>query len=263
MKRYCSVFGLPIRATLGRILAVLIASAVVQLLRFRSVLQEAQSAYEAVRDLPDLSPSFPLFEHLLDESRPGAFLACAFLLITLFLCLPGTGYSSRTGYTLKRLQVSEHTVFVLHAVYAALAYLLLLASQLAVVFVCAQAYRAAVPTELFSNQFLFLAFYRHDLLHALLPLEDLMLWIRNAVLLAAVSLVTAEFSYKQRRRSFGWTAVVLPLCCVWFFPTGLDDRYTVGVLIVAVLIVGAELIYTLTTPDEEVSEDASEASDQS
>jgi len=183
MRRYISVLRLFARSTFLPLLLILAAMAAGEWVLFQTEWQSGGAI---------------TFEETVEQSRMFWAFGAGFLAMTVLLCLPGCEFGSKTGYTLRRLSVSEKTVFWLQSSYNFLCYLLLWGVQLAVVLLCWNTYIEVNPSAV-GGQTLFLAFYRSKQLLPLLPMDFVSLWIRNFVLIFGVSLTTAQFSFTQRR----------------------------------------------------------------
>ena len=195
-------------------------------------------------------------ERIFMMAATNVYFRIALALLTVVLCLPGCMFKSNTSYTLRRLSVSERTIFFHQATYNSLAYLILTAVQLTVVFGLSQYYLANAPAECISNQTITLAFYRNNFLHSLLPLEDIGLWIRNGLFMIAYGLAVAEFPYRQRRHKFSTTAIALGIYMVLSFDQSIGQRFHVITSAIIVCMVVGDVIYCLIQKDEEVAEDA-------
>ena len=193
-------------------------------------------------------------ERMFMSAASNVYFRIALALITLVVCLPGCEFKSKTSYTLRRLSISERAAFFHQAAYNTLVYLMLFGVQLALVFGLSQYYLSVVPEECISNQTIFLAFYRNDFLHSLLPLEDIGLWIRNGLLVITFGLATAEYPYRQRRHKFSSTALALVVyTIVWFDQSIGQLGHVITTGIIALMLIGTT-IYTLAKKDEEVVE---------
>ena len=60
---------------------------------------------------------FTQLEVIFDNAHTDLLFAAAFLLITVTLCIPTCQFSSQTGYTLKRLSISERSIFFCQTAY--------------------------------------------------------------------------------------------------------------------------------------------------
>jgi len=174
-------------------------------------------------------------EGYLDKSGVFIVFAAAFLLLSFFLFRMGAGYGSRPRYTLSRLSLSERRIFFLQALANSLLYTLFLLLQLFIAYGLCLLYlkRASAYT---SPQTLFLAFYRNDFLHALLPLEDVGGHIRNVFMLLGLGLCAAAFPYKQQRGSFGYEGLLLAILCAFLFPLETGDMNNPAWLILLAII---------------------------
>ena len=248
MKKHLSVFGFFARSSFFKVLLILLAMCAVEIAFFHIELQDTLKAYEiAGSDIATL-------ERIFMRAATNVYFRVALVLITVVICLPGCEFKSNTSYTLRRLSISERATFFHQAVYNALVYLMLFGVQLVAVFGLSQYYLSVVPEECISNQSIFLAFYRNDFLHSLLPLEDIGLWIRNGLLVITFALATAEYPYRQRRHKFSSTALALVVyTIVWFDQSIGQLGHVITTGIIALMLIGTT-IYTLAKKDEEVVE---------
>lgn len=254
MKKHLSILGLFARQTLLPVLGILLLTCGVQALSFHLSLRDALTAYEA-----GVGEGFPQLEILLPRAAVYAYFALGFILITALLCLCTCQFRARSSYTLRRLSVSEHAVFLWQWVYNALIYLLLWLTQTAFTFALCRYYLAAAPDAVISGQTMFLAFWRSEYLHALLPMADVALWIRNGLLLVTLSLAAAIFPFKQRRGKYSGSAIALIPYALLTFERGIGEWSHVGISVTVFAIVLCEwislrLLSDESTEDEEVSE---------
>ena len=246
MEKHLSVFGLFARSSVYKVLLILIAMCAVQSLCFYMEVQDTVAAYEAIgADVASL-------EKVFEKAAVNVYFRVALVLVSVVICLPGCEFKSNTSYTLRRLSVSERTIFFYQAAYNMLICCMLIAVQLVTVFGLARYYIATVPAQFISNQTIALAFYRNNFLHSLLPMEDVGLWIRNGLLVLSLGMACAEFPYRQRRHKFSATAIALVSYTIVLFDRSIGQiTYAISSGVVALAIIG-EVIYTLTRKDEEV-----------
>lgn len=240
MKKYLSVFGLFARSSIFKILAVLLIMSIAEIAVFAFQFHEALTVYEN-----RIGSGIDRFESIIQDTFFCRCFGLAFIAITILLCLPGSEFSSKTGYTLRRLSIGEKQIFFCQAFYNIFVYLLLAALQLVICFGLGSYYVANAPEECVSNQTLFLAFYRSPFLHALLPLSDLILWIRNAFLAVALGFAAAEFPYKQRRKKYALSIIALAIFAVIFFSSTIGNIFNCLLITVISLLVCAEMFYTV------------------
>ena len=105
---------------------------------------------------------------------------------------------------------------------------------------------------------MFLAFWRSEYLHALLPMADSALWIRNGLLLISLGLAAAIFPYKQRRGKYSGSAIAMLPYTLITFERGIGEWSHVGLAITVMAIVLCEwgIMRLLSEDTQEVSEDA-------
>lgn len=257
MKQHISVFSLFVRSSIYKILLILLVMCVLQCGMFYFRFQEATTVFDAGIGTADhmtdggneihlsTGGSMTNLESLITRSFIPQIFAVTFLLVTLFLCLPGTEYSSQCGYTLERLSIGEFQIFLHQAAYNLLIYIFLAAVQIAVSFALCSYYAANAPEIAVSSQTVFLAFYRSDFLHAILPLDEAALWVRNIFGGITLALAAAEFPYKQRRRTFGGAILAFAVFNLVFFTTGIGEGKAIVIYFMCAIIILCEIIYTL------------------
>ena len=69
-----------------------------------------------------------------------------------------------------------------------------------------------------SNQTLFLAFYRNDFMHTILPLEDGPGWWMLALAGVTTAIAAATFTKLQRSGKFGFELLLLVAAVLIYFP---------------------------------------------
>lgn len=221
MKKYLSVFGLYARSSIYRVLGVLLVMGVAEAGLFIAKLQAALADYNNPHDVSGIGrkPEMLHFEEVIEGCHIPLCFMVAFILITICLCLPGTEFQSKTGYTLRRLSISERRVLFIQWMYNVTVYIIIFAVQLIICFGLSFVYMREVPAELISNQTVFLAFYRSEFMHALLPLSEAGMWFRNAFLVIGLGFAAAEFSYNQRRKGYGIAIIALSIFAIVSFRT--------------------------------------------
>ena len=253
MKKHLSILGLFARRTLLPVLGILLLMCGVQAISFHLCLRDALTAYEA-----DIGNGFPQLEVLLPRAAVYAYFALGFILITTLLCLNGCQFRTKSSYTWCRLTISEHAVFLWQWLYNVLIYLLLWLVQTVFTFALCRYYLTAAPDAVISGQTMFLAFWRSEYLHALLPLADTVLWTRNGLLLISLGLAAAIFPYKQRRGKYSGSAIAMLPYTLITFERGIGEWSHVGLAITVMAIVLCEWgsMRLLSEDTQEVSEDA-------
>ena len=224
MRKHISVFMLYTRSSVFRllILFVLMAAAELPMFFFAAdrCLNSASVTLEQMLDnsgMTSMQTSVSLsLERMFDNSGIAIVLAAVFVLMSIQLCGVGCEFGSKQGYTLRRLSVSEETVFAWQASFNALAYFVLWGMQLMLVLVMCS-YGVEKLGALASNQTVFLAFYRNKFLHSLLPLDEWSRYLRNICMILALGTASAFFSYNQRRKKVGLSMIVmLPVTVLGF-----------------------------------------------
>jgi len=172
MKQHISYWMLLCRSTVFKILALFAAMTVV----------EAGLFFVRGRDAIGL-------EQMVDAAWMkwvfGVALIAMAVILDNVLCESG----GKLDYTLRRLRLKRRSLFIWQAVYNFLCLVLLWLVQLFVALLLCWLWMR--EREGVSSQALFLAFYRNEFLHALLPLEDISLWVRNVAVFALIGVAAA------------------------------------------------------------------------
>ena len=246
MKKYISIFELFARNTIYKILLVLIAMGITQVAMFRKVMYEwiPMDYY----NLDFQAIEHYTLEYMVDQSKSVIFMAIAFVLITVILCLNGCNMGSKSSYTLWRLQVTEKKIFTMQSIYNSLCYMLLFGFQIVVFFIQSSMYTE--NAEYVTNQTVFLAFYRNDFMHSVLPLEGTMRWIASVLMVLGCGVATTVFTYQQRRGKVAWSLFLVVACILVGFKEGLGEQIA---LLIAMIIWGMIIIsyYARKTQKEE------------
>lgn len=180
MKKHRSVFELMVRSNFYRILLLLVAMVILQtgLFLFAFYRRFGTEAFS--------------LESVLKKSYIELVFFGVFIGMNIFL-KTSVGYegNEKPQYTMMRLSIAGKEVYYWHAASNVLYYLLFFAVEILTIVMLGFLYLKMAPAEYVTGQTLFLACYRSDLLHSLLPLGDFPYLIRNILGLAAASLYSA------------------------------------------------------------------------
>lgn len=220
-KKYVSVWELFAGSTIYKIAVLLAVMGAVQIFLF----QKAMMAYIPMDtyDLDFLAIEHYSLEYMTDKSHSAVVLAVAFVLLTVVLCRNGCNIGSKSSYTLKRLQVTEKMIFLMQCIYNSLCYVLLLGVQVAVLLIQSGMYTA--HAKYVTNQTVFLAFYRNDFMHSVLPLDGGMRWLVNLLFIIGCGVAAAVFTYRQRYGKVAWVLWIVPAEILISFIRGMEDTY--------------------------------------
>lgn len=216
MKRYLSVFEMITRSSIYKVLLILAVM----------VATESVCFY-----LSMLSPRGLGIEDYIYQSQYSWIFKIAYVLITIAIVLPGMNIGSTQSYTLQRLRIKESRIFWLQAIYNIFAYILLWGVQLITILVNFLIFKKHLPEgAIISNQTLFLAFYRNDFMHTILPLEDGPGWWMIALAGVTTAFVAATFTKLQRKGKFGFELLFMVGAVLMYFPRALGYDITFMVL---------------------------------
>lgn len=212
MRQHLSVLMLAARSTIHKILGLFVFTAAAQGALFYFALQKALAG-EAIG-----------LEQLFGESRIAIVCAISFLLLCALLSFTGCELGgSKLRYTLQRLSISEKSVVLWWAVYNAICFFLFWVLQLVIVLLLSRLYVARMDAAYVSGQTIWLAFYRNNWLHSLLPLAETSRYVRNVIFIVGLGSSAAYFSYSQRRGEKGFALVALAMLAVVYFPGAMGN----------------------------------------
>lgn len=183
MRKHLSIFMLIVRSSIYKVLLVFLAMAA------------AEAALVAI--MQDVKESL-LFE-LVDQSHLFFVYVAATALVQIIMLGVCTSGSARPRYTLARLSVSEKTVMLWHWLCGALCFIALWLWQMLLVYAFALWHHAAASPDVVSHQSIYLATFRSEFLHSLLPLDDVSRIARNIVMAISMGGVNAASAFKMRR----------------------------------------------------------------
>lgn len=222
MKKEQSVLMLIARSTAYKILAVLALMAVLQMgfFYYRMADNRILSDGEAADGMNMKWGMVTSLEKIVELSFTEQIFFAAFFLVCMILAWAGSEKGqSRSEYTLQRLKISRERIFFVWAVYDICCIMVLFVVQLFLVLCMGRLYLEWTDKMYTSSQTIFLAFWRNNFLHSLLPLAEISRWIRNGLMLIAAGLETAFFGYVPWRGKRHLTLILF----VFYIILGFSD----------------------------------------
>lgn len=209
-----SVWGLAARATLPWVLGLGGLMTVLEPILFRLLGWKSEALELAVRD---------------------AGLSLVFLLamVNLIAVLCNRSALGAGRETLRRLRLDGRTQYRIFAAQNAFCAVMLWAWQAVLAAALCLWWGYAHP-DVTGAHTMYLAFYRVSFLHALLPLGDWLLWIRNVIFCAVIGVSTAKAALTQQKIG------PLVVCCIGtaFWPAGMGMEILVLIEIAFLLFCG-------------------------
>ena len=141
------------------------------------------------------------------------------------------------------LAQTERSVVLMQSLYHVAALMIYWMFQVLTAFTLFALYIHFAPPEQVGPQSLLLMFYRNPYLHALLPLSDLVLHLRNCGLLLILSFSLAMFPFLMRRGKFSIATLFPALVTSIFFPSDMGAVAGNLVLLIVLLCDAALLLY--------------------
>lgn len=243
MRGHVSVFMLFVRSSLYKALGLCLLMAAAQL-----------GVYFFTADIEST-----WLEKLVDEGAYRYIFAAFAVLMTLMLVQNCTGRGAKPIYTLARLSVSQRCVFVWQSVSNALLWLIFLATEIFVMLGISAHFMSNAPEEAVTSQSLFLAFYRSEFLHSLLPMEYAGRWIRNILYVLGLGVICANASAKIRKGKMAYFQLAFMLAvAVFTFVSPMGEMALDGMAIACFGLVSISIVGMQFTGGEEIEDEIPE-----
>lgn len=184
MKQYFSIFALSARATLAKLIGIIILMGIVEVGMFYNVIR--QNSYGI------------LLENLMEDSLVIIPFGTGFVLYYVVLINSFNGkHASKAAMTTTRLGIKESSVCWTMAVYNMCMLIVFLAAQLGIVLILCQLYLNSHLAGDYQHT-VFIAFYRNGMMHGLLPLEDYWTYVENIIYIVSLG-ICASYAARQER----------------------------------------------------------------
>ncbi len=256
MRNYLSVFSLFVKRSFGKIFALILLLAGAESALFIHNLKSDNVIKNEFSDGTGNNYLLGIENILSDHSLLLIILASGFILITLILCLMGCEFSDKQGYTLRRLNINEKKVFLCQGVYGTAVYGIFMMLQAVFFYTFCLIYvNFAAGHEygfdgLISNQTVFLAFYRSEILHAFMPMDDIFKYISNLIMILTLGFSTAYFSYLMRRKRVPvGTILLIPVILINFATEWTEMTYELVIIGMCLFVVGC-MIAVISTEEQ-------------
>ncbi len=246
MRNYLSVFTLFIKRSFGKILTLLLVLTAGEFTLFLHNLNSGNTVHNEFTDGSGKNYLLGI-EHILSQNKfLTAVLAAGFIALTIILCLIGCEFSEKQGYTLRRLKISEKKIFLCQSIYGTVIYGAFIMLHAVIFYVFCHIYINFAPGHenyfegLVSNQTILLAFYRSKIMHALMPMEDILKHISNLTMITALGVSTASFSYLTRRKKAPFeTILLIPIILINFASDWTEMTYDLVIIGMSVFVIGS------------------------
>lgn len=230
MKKYTSILMLYARSTIFRLLGILVLTGAVETGLFCLA----------------MDPALPL-EQVFSSSHIPLACGVAFLLWTVTLSLP---QFTKADYTLRRMQLKPRALYLCHAVYNTLCYVLFWCFHTCLLLILFHWFGTTADEVTFGPQSIMLAFYRIDFLHSLLPLADWTRYLRNSCMALLLGAAAAYPLSQRGKHSSQLIMAFLALITLWLFPSSMGNRSMDWFLSVVCVVLLVLFIVCTGTRDE-------------
>ncbi len=245
MKKHSSVWMLLVRSTLYKLLPVWAAAAGLQSLLFIRTVRQLSVMPDVVLEL----------DSVIRQSHAQFIFGVGLMATALILSL--IEWEQGAGFTLARLRVRPRTVYLCHAGYAFLCFLMYWAVQALLMLVLARWFGGRVG-ENFGPQGFFLACWSSRFLHGLYPLTDWAGLAKNLLIAAVLAAFTGRLPRPNtaEKRRFPKGVLMLSILAAWMFPTTFTTADTLSALLAAgAALVLANSLYAICRKEEQTDEE--------
>lgn len=230
MKKHLSVLSLIARSTIYKIIGVLILMAGLEVFLFTRAVSRLSGQAQIGLEMT-FSKACTVW----------VFLA-AFIVIFLLLAGMVKNKKSNPKYTVLRLSITEKQFFLWSSLYNAACFALLMLVQIAVVIGLCRYYMNSGVDTTATAQTVFLAFYRNDFLHSLVPFDEPINIFANIILPVAMGLICARYTIVDLygKASF-WLTYWAIYCAINGFRRSVDDDFYAIYLWVFIVLAAADV----------------------
>lgn len=130
-------------------------------------------------------------EQMLDKIYFADYFRIAIAAIFFILCVMENRLDKQSSGTILRLRITTKQFFTIKTLYNAFCIALLFVVQIWTAVIMIKVYGAHIGEAVLGPQKLFMAFYRNEFLHNLLPMAEVGKWIKNILFVAAYSMQAA------------------------------------------------------------------------
>lgn len=196
---------------------------------------EALLFYGRIRGAGDSGVEYQTLAAAVEGSHISMVFLAALGLMYLLLIRTERRMESKSGGTMRRLRLSQREVFWIQTIYNGACLILLFGVQIWLCIWMTGVYGRGAQEAQAPPQRLFLAFYRIDFLHCLLPMAETVKWVRNLLLVLAFSMEAAGSASKAEYAS---PIMLYTLTAGWLFVSPLGGNLTdwIGMLLYGLMI---------------------------
>ena len=237
MKKYLSVFSVIARESIWRITFLWIASAVLQTVFFYKTMLSESQGFRLVEQA---------FMPATDSIKVPMLFALTILLTGALLMKTGMDFRTRTGYTLRRLRITENQVYLLQSLYNCLMLFILFLFEVALCFVFVNWGTTFFEPEFITNQTVYLAFYSSEFLSDMFAGRDIINLLRNLLMIASMGFNISCFSHMWRRgrkHILGVLLLIIWAFMFWWCPGfGIYENIIISAVSVGMIIAAVSMV---------------------
>ncbi len=173
-----SVLALLIRNNFYKVLAVIVLMVSVEGFMFYRFLGEYQEGLVSA-------------ESMIENNQVWAVFGVALAVIFFILSVTENRLDKKSGNTIFRLRITQKRFFAIKTIYNVFCIALLFVVQIWFAIFMIKTYGEHIGEVLAGPQQLFLAFYRNEFLHSILPMAEAGKWIKNILMILAYAMQAA------------------------------------------------------------------------
>lgn len=182
-----------------------------------------------------LKQRYTWLDGILDGSHISRVFLAALGLVVFILAWTEGRLDRKSSAAMGRLRLSGRSIYVIKAAYNILCIVLLFAVQIWLCILMVTFYGKEAGDSRVFPQRLFLAFYRNEFLHCLLPMAEAWKWMRNALLLLAFGTEAAG----RGKKNYVPLVLLYVVTASWFVSSlggGMLDVVSGGVYAVVIAV---------------------------
>lgn len=229
MKKYLSVFSVIARESILRISFLWIVSAVFQTIIFYTEMNFSDN----VRESNLISEAFFSYS---DKISVPLIFELTLLITGILLMKTGMEFRTRTGYTLRRLAITEKQVYLLQTAYNCLMIFIMFISEVSLCFALVNWGKTLIEPQLVTNQTVYLCFYSSGFLQNLFAGRNILIIVRNLLVIISLSFNLAAVPFMWRRGSKYIPGILLLAAfsfLFWWAPEYGTNAENAGILLLA------------------------------
>lgn len=241
MKKHLSVLIVTARESIWWVSIIWLISAVLQTIFFYNEMNS-----EHVTETRLVSEAFNPYT---DRITVPVIFAFTFLITGIILMKTGMEFHTKTGYTLRRLRITEKQVYIIQSVYNCIIIFILFLFETAFCFFLISQGVKHIDPQYITPQMIYLTFYRTGFLQNVFAGRNILKILRNILIILSLGFNISAFSYLWRRGVKYIFGIILLVTCsflYWWSPDygGYAEDISFLITALGMLLTAAGIIRT-------------------